>query len=142
MRLTIPSCSHQFRPSPPALLRWRLCRRRAHRPSAHRWLLVGEIVAVGLLLTGAAAWAETTHVHAVAPTLEVVLTNARNWIMGILALVATVFLTVGGLRYLMAGGNPGEVEKAKQAFKSAGIGFGLTALAPVVVEILRGILGM
>ncbi|MEV0699507.1 pilin [Saccharopolyspora sp. NPDC050389] len=99
-------------------------------------------MAAGLLLPGSAAWAETTHVLAVAPTLEVVLTNARNWIMGILALVATVFLTVGGLRYLMAGGNPGEVEKAKQAFKSAGIGFGLTALAPVVVEILRQILGM
>ncbi|QIZ39866.1 hypothetical protein FDZ84_29110 [Saccharopolyspora sp. ASAGF58] len=103
---------------------------------------VVEIVAVGLVLTGSAAQAETTHVLALAPNLEVVLTNARNWIMGILALVATVFLTVGGLRYLMAGGNPGEVEKAKQAFKSAGIGFGLTALAPVVVEILRGILGM
>ncbi|MBB5157418.1 hypothetical protein BJ970_004952 [Saccharopolyspora phatthalungensis] len=68
--------------------------------------------------------------------------NIRNWLMGILAGLATVFLTVGGVRYVMAGGEPGEVEKAKQAFKSAGIGYGLAALAPLVVTILRGIVGV
>lgn len=36
---------------------------------------------------------------------------------------------------------PGEVEKAKQSFKSAGFGYALAALAPLVVEILRGIVG-
>uniref|UniRef100_UPI0035E444AA pilin n=1 Tax=Saccharopolyspora phatthalungensis TaxID=664693 RepID=UPI0035E444AA len=77
-----------------------------------------------------------------APSLDVVLNNIRNWLMGILAGLATVFLTVGGVRYVMAGGEPGEVEKAKQAFKSAGIGYGLAALAPLVVTILRGIVGV
>ncbi|MEC3974349.1 pilin [Amycolatopsis sp. H20-H5] len=67
--------------------------------------------------------------------------NIRNWLVGILAGLATVFLTVGGVRYLMASGDPGEVEKAKGAFKSAGWGYGLAALAPLVVEILRGIVG-
>lgn len=69
-------------------------------------------------------------------------TNIRNWLVGILASLATVFLTIGGVRYLMAGGDPGEVEKAKQAFKSAGWGYGLAALAPVIVEILKGIVGV
>lgn len=77
-----------------------------------------------------------------AASLDVVLNNIRNWLMGILALLATVFLTIGGVRYVMAGGEPGEVEKAKQAFKSAGIGYGLAALAPLVVTILRGIVGV
>ncbi len=42
----------------------------------------------------------------------------------------------------MAGGDPGEVEKAKGSFKSAGIGYALAALAPVVVAIIKGILGI
>ncbi|WWR62647.1 pilin [Saccharopolyspora sp. SCSIO 74807] len=87
------------------------------------------------------AVAETTHVLALARTIDDVLNNIRNWLMGILALLATVFLTIGGVRYVLAGGDPGEVEKAKQSFKSAGFGYGLAALAPLVVEILRGIVG-
>ena len=35
-----------------------------------------------------------------------------------------------------------EVEKAKGAFKSAGLGYALAALAPLVVAIIRGILGV
>jgi len=41
----------------------------------------------------------------------------------------------------MASGDPGEVEKAKTAFKSAGFGYGLAALAPLGVQILKGIVG-
>jgi hypothetical protein len=103
--------------------------------------LVSVLVAATLLLSGAAARAETVTYVALAQTVDQVLTNIRNWIMGILAGVALVFITIGGLRYLMAGDNPGEVEKAKGAFKAAGIGFGLAALAPLVVEILKTIVG-
>ncbi|MGH3826145.1 MAG: pilin [Pseudonocardiaceae bacterium] len=89
----------------------------------------------------AAAHAETTAVLALAGNVTDVLNNIRTWLMGILATLATVFLTIGGLRYVMAAGDPGEVEKAKTAFKSAGIGYGLAALAPMVVTILQGIVG-
>jgi hypothetical protein len=104
-------------------------------------LLALSLTAAGLLLTGSAAHAETVQYIALAQTLDQVLTNIRNWIMGILAGVALVFLTLGGLRYLMASTDPGETEKAKGAFKAAGIGFGLAALAPIVVEILKTIVG-
>ena len=108
-----------------------------------RWsraALVVELAVLGLLASASAAHADTV-VVALAASLSDVLTNIRNWIMGILAGLATVFLTVGGVRYVMGGGEPGEVEKAKTAFKSAGWGFGLAALAPVIVEILKGIVG-
>jgi len=126
---------------------------RRHRSPYHRALssrlissgraiaLVGVFVAATLLLPEAAAQAETVQYVALAQTVDQVLSNIRNWIMGILAGVALVFFTIGGLRYLMAGDNPGEVEKAKGAFKAAGIGFGLAALAPLVVEILKTIVG-
>ncbi|MGW3960149.1 pilin [Amycolatopsis sp. NPDC005003] len=105
-------------------------------------VLLGCTLAVAaLLLSGSAARAETVHYVALAQTVDQVLSNIRSWIMGILAGVALVFLTIGGLRYLMASGDPGEIEKAKGAFKAAGIGFGLAALAPIVVEILKTIVG-
>lgn len=83
----------------------------------------------------------STYVVALATTVDQVFTNIRNWLVGILAGLATVFLTVGGVRYLLAGGNPGETEKAKGCFRNAAWGYGLAALAPLAVEILRGIVG-
>ncbi|MEV6236781.1 pilin [Lentzea sp. NPDC051838] len=80
-------------------------------------------------------------VVALAKSVDEVLNNIRNWIMGILAGLATVFLSIGGVRFLVGGNDPGEVEKAKSAFRSAGWGYGLAALAPLVVEVLKGIVG-
>ena len=57
------------------------------------------------------------------------------WIVGLLAGVATLFLTVGGVRYLMAGGDPAEVERAKSALKSAALGYALAVLAPVLLQV-------
>jgi len=73
--------------------------------------------------------------------LPTIVANLRNWVMGILAAVATLFLTIGGVRYVMAGGDPSEVERAKAAFRSAGIGYALAVIAPVVLSILQSIIG-
>jgi hypothetical protein len=99
--------------------------------------------AVILVAAATPALAADTGMPAVAIAASVgqVLTNLRNWLMGILAALATVFLTIGGVRYLMAGGDPGEVEAAKRAFKSAGWGYVGAALAPLIVTILSGIVG-
>ncbi|MFF4602559.1 pilin [Streptomyces sp. NPDC001339] len=84
--------------------------------------------------------ADTSQGWAVA-TIPAVISNLRNWIIGLLAGLATLFLTFGGLRYLMAGGDPGEVEAAKRALKAAAIGYGLAVLAPALVTVLQGIVG-
>ncbi|MFD9961931.1 pilin [Amycolatopsis sp. NPDC058986] len=111
------------------------------RRAGSGWV-VAAVLGAGLLCVVTAESAQaSTVVLAFAATVDQVFTNIRNWLVGILAGLATVFLTVGGVRYLLAGGDPGEVEKAKQCFKSAGWGYGLAALAPVAVEILRGIVG-
>jgi hypothetical protein len=119
-------------------------------PAPHRLILAGAAAAVLLLATAVlaapaahadAGAAGAVQVMALAGSVTAVLDNIRTWIMGILAGLATVFLSIGGVRYLMASGDPGEVEKAKTAFKSAGFGYGLAALAPLVVQILKGIVG-
>ena len=76
-----------------------------------------------------------------AASIGQVINNTTIWIVGILAGLATLFLTIGGVRYVMAGGDPAEVEKAKTAFKSAGIGYALALLAPVVVTVLKSLVG-
>jgi hypothetical protein len=90
------------------------------------------------------------HLLASAPTpaptpsiksLPEVIANLTSWIIGILAGVATLFLTIGGLRYLAAGGDPAEVERAKGSLRSAMLGYALALLAPVLLEIVRGIIG-
>nr|WP_281377471.1 pilin [Amycolatopsis endophytica] len=103
-------------------------------------MLLAELVVLALLTSGASARGDTV-VLALAGSVEEVLNNIRNWLMGILAGLATVFLTIGGVRRVFGGGDPGEQEKAKEAFKAAGIGYVLAALAPLVVEVLKGIVG-
>lgn len=113
-----------------------------------RPLLVGALVAGSLLTTAAAANASSLQVAdagvvvlAQAESVEQVLENVRGWVVGILALLATVFLTIGGVRYILGGGDPGEIEKAKVAFRSACVGYALAVLAPLVVTVLQGIVG-
>ncbi len=110
------------------------------RAVARRAVLLTALV-LALVLAGSAAFAAPAPAAPVAPDLNAVLNNVRNWIMGILALLATVFLSIGGVRYLISNGDPGEVGKAKDSFRNAGWGYGLAALAPVVVEILKQIVG-
>ncbi|WP_435107178.1 pilin [Nocardiopsis synnemataformans] len=74
--------------------------------------------------------------------LDTVISNIRNWLVGLLVVLATLLLTVGGLRYLLAGGDPGEVNKAKDTLKYAAMGYLVAILAPILVEILRGFVGL
>jgi hypothetical protein len=71
-----------------------------------------------------------------------VIAALQGWIMGILAAVATLFLVVGGLRYVLAGGDPSEIERAKASLKSAAVGYALAVLAPVLMTALEQILGV
>lgn len=126
-------------PSPRRRAVSRRSRRGRAVPRQRWWAMVGAVAAVAVLV--AAAPAEPGRWVWALATVGQVLTNLRNWLMGILAGLATVFLTVGGVRYLLAGGDPGEVAKAKSAFRHAGLGYALAALAPIVVQVLKGIVG-
>jgi hypothetical protein len=116
---------------------------------AHGTVRVTVRVTVGVLVTaGTAVVASATPAAAVpgggmfaVKDLPDVISSATSWLTGIAFLVATFFLTLGGIRRMLAAGDPSEVEKSKEAFKSAGFGYALAVLAPVLAEILKGILG-
>lgn len=107
-------------------------------------LTVLTVVAVTVVLVPAVAASAAPVPAPPDPTehLKAIIGNATAWLVGILAAVATLFATVGAVRYTMAGGDPGEIEKAKGSFKSAGLGYALAALAPLAVAIIKGILGV
>jgi hypothetical protein len=100
--------------------------------------LIGVVATVVLLVVWVAppAVAQTAD-----PTLGQVIDRLRTVVVGLLVGLATLLLTVGGVRYLLAGGDPGQVEKAKITLRSAAIGYGLAVLAPVLVRLLRYVVG-
>jgi hypothetical protein len=90
----------------------------------------------------AAAYAGTgTPVVLAAHTLPQVIANLQSWIMGILAAVATLFLVLAGVYWATAGGDPAQVDKAKGALKNALTGYGLAILAPILLQVVKGIVG-
>jgi hypothetical protein len=74
-------------------------------------------------------------------TLPQIVTNIRNWVIGIAAAVATLFLSVAGIRYMLANGDTSEVERAKTAFRCALLGYAIALLAPVFMTVLKGLIG-
>ena len=129
--------------------------RRTFRRLAAWSITAGTSAGVALLLVAVNATAASASLSrpmpalhaAVGPVLAVadlptVVNNATRWLVGILAVLATFFLTLGGARYLTAGGDPSEVERAKSALRSAGIGYALALLAPVILTVLKSILGV
>ena len=76
-----------------------------------------------------------------ATDLNTVIWNLELWLSGLLASLATVFLITGGVRYVMAGGDPVRLERAKSAISSAALGYGFALLAPVAVTIIQQIVG-
>lgn len=74
-------------------------------------------------------------------SLSAVINNITKWLVGMLAALATLFLTVGGVRWLLAGGDPSEVARAKDTLKYAAIGYAVAMLAPVILIVLKGFVG-
>ncbi len=104
----------------------------------HRSRVLTALLAAGALMISTAA---TVAADNGAPTLNGVIDSLRLWVVGLLVGLATLFLTIGGVRYMTAGGDPGQIERAKSALRSAAIGYALAALSPVIVAILRSVVG-
>ena len=112
------------------------------RTTITRMMLAVTLTGAALLAAGplpaAAAEAEAA---AKVSNLNQVMTNIEFWVGGLLAGLATLLATIGGVRYLLGAGDPGETMKAKETLKYAAIGYGIAVLAPLLVTILKGFVG-
>ncbi|MET7951040.1 pilin [Micromonospora sp. NPDC005324] len=123
----------------PARLR-ALTRSRTARQVGRVAAVTGEVLL--FLSVPAAAYADTgVEVVLAANDLPTVIANLQAWLIGILAAVATLFLVLAGVYWATAGGDPAQVDKAKSALKNALIGYGLAVLAPILLGVVKGIVG-
>ncbi|MCX4387322.1 pilin [Micromonospora peucetia] len=122
----------------PARLR-ALTRSRTARRAGRVATVAGE--GLLLLLVPTAAHADSGVTSVAANSLPVVISNLQVWLIGILAALATLFLVLAGVYWATAGGDPTQVEKAKGALKNALVGYALAILAPVLLQVVQGIVG-
>lgn len=118
----------------------RRVRSRARLRRVVRVLASAGLCLVAVLDSATGAWAQDAPLEPGVSDLTAVVNNIRIWLVGILFAVSTLYLTIGGFRYMWSNGDPGEVEKAKSAFRNAAIGYGLAVLAPLVVTIVTSFL--
>ena len=74
-------------------------------------------------------------------SLDKVVENLGTWVTGLLFAVSTLFIVIGGARYVLSGGDPGQVEKAKLAIRGSLVGYAVAILAPVILGVLRSMVG-
>jgi hypothetical protein len=106
-----------------------------------RFAAVVVLAVAPMLVFPAAAHAAAGPVVVAVNSLPVVIANLQAWLLGILVAVATLFLVLAGVYWATAGGDPTQVERAKGALKNALVGYALAVLAPVLLQVLRGIVG-
>jgi hypothetical protein len=111
------------------------------RKAARRVLAVVVITAV---MVGTLALPAAAATLAAAPDtarLNAVMTNITEWLTALTGGLATLLAAVGGVRYMIAAGDPGEVMKAKETLKYAAIGYSVAALASVLYGVLQSFVG-
>jgi hypothetical protein len=70
-----------------------------------------------------------------------ILNRLRDTLMLVIGSLSLVMLTVGGIRYVTAGGDKDGVEGAKRTVRNALLGLAVAILAPVLIQIIKTILG-
>jgi len=96
---------------------------------------------VMLFVPGMASAAPAGPATVAVKSLPQVVSGLQHWVMGLLAGLATLFLVLAGVYWATAGGDPAQVDKAKNALKNALVGYGLAVLAPVLLTVVQGIVG-
>jgi hypothetical protein len=70
-----------------------------------------------------------------------VLNNIQNLLLLGIGSLALVMLTVGGIRYVLAQGDPELIRHAKHTVRNALLGLAVALLAPVLVALVKTIVG-
>lgn len=110
----------------------------ARRRTTHRLLRYVTLCGIVLLIAVSDA---APALAADGATLGGVIDKLRGVVLGLLVGLATLFLTLGAVRYLAADGDPGEVERAKKSLRNALIGYGVAMLAPAILALLQTVVG-
>ena len=83
----------------------------------------------------------TTFVNPLGPTdVASLLNGILNNLMGVIAVIAVIFIVIGGIMYMMSGGNEAMVTRAKKTWTGAVIGLAIALAAPTFLKEIQVIL--
>jgi len=102
--------------------------------------IIGMLSGVGSLVVPLIASAQPGRVDPATGTYDVpaILNNIINWVLGFAAAVAVIFLIIGGLRYITAGGNEDSIAAAKSTIMHAVLGLLVIVGSYVIVNFVIG----
>jgi len=76
-------------------------------------------------------------------TVEDLIVDVLNWMIGAAAVICVVMLIVGGYSYMTAGGDEGKVKTATKTLTNAIIGLAICFIAVILVNfVLKNFLGV
>lgn len=96
--------------------------------------VIMNAIRIALLGSGGSFAADCTSTTCVDPNDMV--TGAVQWIIGVAGIIAAIFVVYGGISYIMSNGDPGKIQKAKNAILYASIGLIIVALAEVITAFI------
>jgi len=74
-------------------------------------------------------------------TVSQLLSSILNNLMGIIVFISVIFIIIGGIMYMMSGGNEAMVTRAKKTWTGAVIGLAIALAAPTFLKEIQNILG-
>jgi len=86
------------------------------------------------------AWGTTCKPSAVPTNIREAIMNVTNWILGFIAIIATLVIIYGGVQYLTAGGNEDNVAAAKKTISYGIIGIVISGLAYAMVIVVSTVI--
>ena len=85
-------------------------------------------------------WGATCRPGGVPTDLRQAIMNVTNWILGFVAIIATLVIIYGGVLYLTATGNEEAVEKVKKTMSYGVIGIVICGLAYAIVIVVSTVI--
>jgi len=73
-------------------------------------------------------------------SIEDVIENVTNWVLGIAGSLAVLFIIISGIRYITSAGNQAQHEAAKKNLTSAIIGLVIILISFVIVQVISRVL--
>jgi len=98
------------------------------------------VYSTGIALAQISPWGSTCKPSAVPTDIRQAIMNVTNWILGFIAIIATLVIIYGGVQYLTAGGNEDNVAAAKKTISFGIIGVVICGLAYAMVIVVSTVI--
>ncbi len=98
------------------------------------------LVSTPFFLAVIPGWGTTEAPEGVPTDIRLALINMINWILGFVAMIATLMIIYGGVLYLTSGGNEEQTERARKTIAYAIIGMVVCGLAYAMVNVVMSVI--